>query len=67
MEEQKSLNTLKFDDKEINIIGTREDPWFIVKEIAEILGITSYRNFISKLDSEQVRVYQITRIKELEM
>lgn len=50
MEEQKSLNTLKFDDKEINIIGTREDPWFIVKEIAEILDITSYRIFISNLE-----------------
>ena len=63
MEEQKQLGIFNFNNNNITIIGDSEDPWFIVKEIAEILGITSYRNFISKLESEQVRVYQINTNK----
>lgn len=63
MEEQKQLGIFNFNNNNITIIGDSENPWFIVKEIAEILGITSYRNFISKLESEQIRVYQINTNK----
>ena len=40
----------KFDDKEIRTTGTSENPLFVVKDIADILDLTNYRNVYSKMD-----------------
>ena len=33
--------TFKFNDKKIRIIGTYDEPWFVAKDICDILGLTN--------------------------
>jgi prophage antirepressor-like protein len=40
----------KFDDKIIRTTGTYENPLFVVKDIADILDLTNYKNVYSKMD-----------------
>jgi prophage antirepressor-like protein len=39
-----------FDNKEIRTTGTIEEPLFVVKDIAEILDLTNYKNVYSKME-----------------
>lgn len=51
-EEEKTKDILElvlpFDQKEVRIIGTFEQPWFVAKDVAEILGYKKTRNAIEK-------------------
>lgn len=38
--------TMSFDKKTIRIVGTYENPWFVVKDICKILGIQNNRDVI---------------------
>jgi len=40
----------KFDNKQIRTTGTIEEPFFVVKDIADILELGNYRNVYSKMD-----------------
>lgn len=42
----------KYNDKEIKIIGTINDPYFRAKDILEILGYSKYSGTISKILSK---------------
>ena len=43
------LTTADFHDAQLTVFGTHEEPWFVAKEVGDILGIKNYRNFVSKL------------------
>jgi prophage antirepressor-like protein len=40
----------KFDNKQIRTTGTIEEPLFVVKDIADILELTNYKNVYSKME-----------------
>lgn len=44
------LDTFKFDNKEIRTTGTFEKPWFVMKDIADILELKNYRTSYGKMD-----------------
>ncbi|QIH04870.1 bro2 [Dasineura jujubifolia toursvirus 2a] len=53
-------NVFKFNDKEIKVIGTVNDPWFRAKDILNVLEYSlEHRNSIStalkKIDKEYVK------------
>lgn len=43
------IDTFNFDGKELRIIGTCEDPWFIAKDICDILEISNNRDVLKKI------------------
>jgi prophage antirepressor-like protein len=48
--DDKKLNEVfKFNDKDIRVIGTFENPWFITKDICDILEISNNRQAISNI------------------
>ena len=50
--------TFKFDNREIRIIGTCDKPWFVAKDIWDILGLTniteSLRNIPEKWRTSEI-------------
>lgn len=49
----------QFNNYQITILGTDDEPWFIAKEIGQILGISNHADVISRLEPEQVRLGSI--------
>ena len=41
--------TFKFNDKEIRVIGTYDEPWFVAKDICDILGLTNVTNSLRSI------------------
>ena len=55
-----TLNKIfKFEDKEIRTSGTYENPLFVVKDIADILDLASYRIMYNKMDDYMKGVCKI--------
>jgi prophage antirepressor-like protein len=55
-----TLNKIfKFEDKEIRTSGTSENPLFVVKDIADILDLASYRIIYNKMDDYMKGVCKI--------
>jgi prophage antirepressor-like protein len=49
-ENNETLEVFNFNDNVIRTFGTYEDPFFVLKDIADILELTNYRNVYSKMD-----------------
>jgi prophage antirepressor-like protein len=49
----------EFGGKTLRVIGDVESPWFVAKEVAEVLGISDYRHFVASLEPHQAGVYSI--------
>lgn len=49
------LKVFTFDDKQIRTTGTIEEPLFVVKDIADILELTNYKNVYSKMENYMKR------------
>jgi prophage antirepressor-like protein len=41
--------TFNFDNKEIRVIGTNDEPWFVAKDICDILGLTNITNSLRNI------------------
>lgn len=54
-QEQDTTNVSLYDFKgtTIRVFGTDETPWFVVKDIAEILGIQNHSDIVSGLDEDE--------------
>lgn len=48
-ENENVLDTFEFDDKIIRIIRHNNEPWFIAKDICDILEINNNRDALSKI------------------
>jgi very-short-patch-repair endonuclease len=48
-----ALSLLNFKGHNIRIYGTTDEPWFLVKDVGEVLGIVNHRDLISTLDEDQ--------------
>jgi len=48
-DENKIMEIFKFDDKVIRTVGTYSEPWFVAKDICDILNISNNRDAISKI------------------
>lgn len=47
------LSLFDFKGHNIRVFGTTDEPWFIAKDIAQVLGIKNHYDFISSLDEDQ--------------
>ena len=59
MEEQRLLTILKFDNKDITILGTNEDPWFIANEIGEIFKMKNIHKILASIPNNLKDTYKI--------
>lgn len=49
-------------DQQITIIVTLKDPWFIAKEIGQVLDIIHYRNAVTRLEDYKKKMKTIETI-----
>lgn len=50
---QNNIQVFNFNSNIINLISKGGEVWFIAKEVCEILGISKYRDAVSKLDEDE--------------
>lgn len=53
MSQTHNISLYDFKGHHIRIYGTTEEPWFLVKDVAQILDINNPREFVSTLDESQ--------------
>ena len=41
--------TFNFDNKVIRVVGTYNEPWFVAKDICDILGLTNITEFVKNI------------------
>lgn len=55
----KALEIFNFEDKEVRIAGTAENPLFIAKDVCEALGYKKgFQNVIKRLDNDEITTGQ---------
>ena len=52
--------TFKFNDKDIRVIGSYNEPWFVAKDICDILGLKNVTESLRNIP-EKWRVSEILR------
>lgn len=48
-----NIQKFQFETLPLNVIDKAGEPWFIAKEVCEILEISNYRDAVSKLDDDE--------------
>lgn len=48
-----NIQIFQFENLPLNVIDKAGEPWFIAKEVCEILEISNYRDAVSKLDDDE--------------
>ena len=48
-----NIQAFQFESLPLNVIDKAGEPWFIAKEVCEILEISNYRDAVSKLDDDE--------------
>lgn len=59
METQKQHSLFKYEDKDIRIIMIDTEPWFVAKDICEILGLETTSKAIERLDDDEKLIEKI--------
>ena len=57
--ENKTLSLFNFHGNNVRVFGTHDEPWFVAKDIGEILGLKNYRDFVGSLEPQETRVDSI--------
>ena len=57
-------DTLTFENKEIRIRGTSESPWFVAKDICDILELTNITNSLRNIPEKWMTLKIFTHIRE---
>ncbi|MCP4101732.1 MAG: phage antirepressor [Lentisphaerae bacterium] len=50
---QAAVKMFNFEDANVRVINRDEEPWFVAKDVCEVLGISKYRDAIMKLDDDE--------------
>ena len=48
------LQVFKFNDNQVRTIVTNNEPWFVLKDVCEVLGINNHRMTSDRLDADEV-------------
>lgn len=48
-----------FDDKPVRMVMVRGEPWWVLKDVAEVLGIADYHQVGDRLDEDERGRYQV--------
>lgn len=48
-----NLSVFEFESNQIRIITIKGEPWFVAKDLCDVLGISKHRDAISRLDDDE--------------
>lgn len=48
-----SLSVFNFENNQVRVITKNNEPWFVVKDLCKVLGISKQRDAISRLDEDE--------------
>ena len=51
--------TFKFEDKEVRIIGTYNEPWFVAKDICDILELSNTTNALRNIPEKWMTLQNV--------
>jgi prophage antirepressor-like protein len=48
-----NLAVFNFNNNQVRVITKNNEPWFVVKDLCKVLGISKQRDAISRLDEDE--------------
>lgn len=53
MSNQTQLSIFNFEQSSIRVIAVNNEPWFVAKDLCDVLGVVNSRDALSKLDEDE--------------
>ena len=47
------IEVFKFENHQVRFVGTADDPWWVAKDICDVLEISKYRDALARLDEDE--------------
>lgn len=54
-----SLTVFQFDNNQVRIITLNNEPWFVAKDLCQVLGISKHRDAVSRLDDDERESFKL--------
>ena len=54
-----SLTVFQFNSIQVRVVVVNNEPWFVAKDLCQVLGISKYRNAISRLDDDERESFKL--------
>lgn len=54
-----NLQLFQFESRQVRVIDKEGEPWFVAKDLCTILGISKYRDAISRLDEDERESFKL--------
>jgi prophage antirepressor-like protein len=48
-----NLQHFQFTDNDIRVVTIKGEPWFVAKDVCQVLGISKYRDALTRLDKDE--------------
>lgn len=63
----KNLSIFQFESKEIRVVLINDEPWFVAKDVCEILELEQVSRALSRLDEDEKRLFKVTPSESQQM
>ncbi|MFZ7174976.1 Bro-N domain-containing protein [[Pasteurella] aerogenes] len=60
MSNQTQLSIFNFEQSSIRVIAVNNEPWFVAKDLCDVLGVVNSRDALSKLDEDEKTTVGLT-------
>jgi prophage antirepressor-like protein len=54
-----SLTKFEFNTKEVRVVAIKGEPWFIAKDLCEVLNISKHRDAVSRLEDDEKSLFKV--------
>lgn len=54
-----SLTVFQFNSIQVRVVVVNNEPWFVAKDLCQVLGISKYRDAISRLDDDERESFKL--------
>lgn len=56
-----SLSVFSFESREVRVVLIDDEPWFVAKDVCDVLGIQNTTQAVGKLDEDERAMFNIGR------
>ena len=54
------MQTFTYNSNEVRTVELNGEPWFVLKDVCEVLGIANHKMTVQRLDADEVSLTDLT-------
>ena len=55
----KDLQIFSYNEKQVRTVQINGEPWFVLKDVCDVLGISKYRDVVERLDEDERALFKV--------